>query len=264
VLAVVARLAQEVAAGTPIAIVGVGAAGVIDRRRGAVVSATDAIAGWAGTEVAAQLEEALACPVVVDNDVKAFAYAELRSGAAAGCRDALAVMVGTGVGAALIHDGALVHGARDTAGAIGHVPSLGADGLRCPCGATGHLEAISSGPAMERRYAAETHAPQAPLRDIAAAARAGDTVASRIVRDGARALGATLGGMVNMLDPEVVVLGGGVMGIGPRYLNAVRAAYAEHLLPSVSTVPIVPGRLGARAVVVGAAAIARQAALERD
>src|SRR5690606_35577199 len=140
-------------------------------------------------------------------------YGELVAGAAAGHADVVAVTVGTGVGAGLVLAGELRHGAHHTAGEIGHLPALGADDLPCPCGATGHVEAIASGVAMERRYADAT-GDALRLPAIATRARQGDSVAARVIADGARALGASLAGVVNLLDPEVVVLGGGVPAIG--------------------------------------------------
>jgi glucokinase len=256
ILATVTELVRRITSGRALAAVGVGCAGVVDSDRGTIVSSTDALRDWAGTPVADRLATALRTPVVVDNDVNAFAYGELVAGAAAGHTDLVAVTVGTGVGAGVVLAGEVRHGTHHTAGEIGHLPALGADDLACPCGATGHLEAIASGVAMEHRYAVAT-GETLRLPAIATQAAQGDSVAARILADGATALGASLAGVVNVLDPEVVVLGGGVPSIGASYLSAVRRAFRTHLLPGVAGVPILPAALGEYAVAVGAAALAR-------
>lgn len=256
ILATVTRLVRDVSAGRALAAVGVGSAGVVDPERGTVVSSTDALRDWPGTDVAGTLATTLRTTVVVDNDVNAFAYGELVAGAAAGHTDVLAVTVGTGVGAGVVLAGSVRRGAHYTTGEIGHLPTLRADGLPCPCGAEGHLEAIASGVAMERRYTAAT-GEELRLPAIADRAAEGDPVAAQVIEEGARALGASLAGAVNLLDPEIVVLGGGVLSLGDGYLHVVRQAFRAHLLPGVAGVPILPAALGERAVVVGAAALAR-------
>ena len=137
--------------------VGIGTAGVVDVNTGSIVSSTDTMSGWTGTPLAAGARgsgDALARSAVVhvQNDVDAHALGELRHGAAVGARSALVVAVGTGVGAGIIVEGRALRGARHVAGEIGHVPTPGAEHLRCPCGRLGHLEAIGSGVGMHRHY----------------------------------------------------------------------------------------------------------------
>ncbi|MFN3866005.1 MAG: ROK family protein, partial [Demequina sp.] len=131
--------------------VGIATAGVVDSTTGTILSATETLADWAGTRVAALVREQLgslmteSAPVVVVNDVDAHAVGEYRFGAAAGSTSALVVAVGTGIGAGIIIDGRVWRGARHVAGEFAHVPAPGACTLRCPCGRVGHLEAIGSG-----------------------------------------------------------------------------------------------------------------------
>ncbi|MFF9505193.1 ROK family protein [Streptomyces sp. NPDC014656] len=230
--------------------VGVGTAGVVAPDGRTIASATDALPGWAGTPLAVLLEDALGAPAVLLGDVQAFLAGELAAGAARGARGAVAVMAGTGIGGAVAVDGAVVRGGNGAAGHLGHVPVAAAEGLRCPCGALGHVEAVASGPAM----AALAGAPD--LRAVAAEASAGSASARDVLRRGGAALGAALAGVVNTLDPDVIVVSGGVLHAGPWYEEALRASLTASVLPLLRTVPVVPAALGAEAVLLGAASLA--------
>ncbi|TDC74782.1 ROK family protein [Actinomadura sp. 7K507] len=213
----------------PVLALGVGAPGVIDPGTGGVVSATDVLPGWAGTPVREILAGSTGLPVTVVNDVRAMAYGEARLGAGAGYHRVLHVSVGTGIGGALTTAGHLEHGAHGTAGEIAHllVPERGA--VPCGCGRRDHLEAAASGPAIE----ATGDAP-----------RAGSL------------LGRALAGLLAVLDPDAVVIGGGVARIGPPFLDAVTAAFRADALPLLRATPIVPARLGTDAPLAGAALLA--------
>lgn len=132
--------------------IGVGAAGVIDPVTGTVVSATDSLSGWAGTRLVAELEARTQLRVRAVNDVHAHALGEAWSGASRGTSSSLLVAAGTGIGGGILWDGRLVTGRNSAAGHIGHLPAPAAAGLPCPCGATGHVEAIASGPAILATY----------------------------------------------------------------------------------------------------------------
>lgn len=236
--------------------VGVGSAGVIDPRNGVVVSATDALAGWAGTNLIAELQHRTGKPVRAVNDVHAHALGEARSGASAGARDSLFVAAGTGIGAGMISHGCLVTGRNSAAGHIGHIPSGPASDLRCPCGGTGHLEAIASGPAVleEYRRAGGRAVPSSTV-ELAAAAREGDTTAGEAFAKAARALGSALGGLTNVLSPEVVVLGGGLAGTGELWWPHLERAFAAELIPAVRGLSPRRAELGADAALLGAASL---------
>jgi glucokinase len=265
VLEAVAGLARQLRGrSAPVAACGVGTAGVVDPASGTVVAATAALSGWAGTPVARELAARLGLPVVVDNDVNAFALGEAVAGAVAGRAHVLAVTVGTGIGGALLLDGRVWHGAHQHAGEIGHIPVPGLDDRSCPCGGGGHLEAVAAGPAMAARYrerAGPGAAHAAPgFAEVAALADAGDRLAAEVADEGGGLLGLVLVGLVNALDVEAVVVGGGVGQPGGRYWAAAERRFRHHLLPAVAGVPLLPARLGPDAVLVGAAELARRAA----
>lgn len=236
--------------------VGVAAAGVIDAE-GRVTSATDLLPGWAGTPVSQRVAEATGLPAVTLNDVHAAALGEAAHGAGRGAGVMLLAAVGTGVGGGVVRDGRVVLGRAGVAGSVGHVVVPEAVGHVCSCGVVGHVEAVSSGPALERLHVA-AGGEAVPLRRVAELAAAGDPRAAAVVADGARALGRALAGAVSVLDPDVVVVGGGVAQIGTAYLDAVAAALRENLMPAVRDVPVVAAALGTEAPVVGAAVAARR------
>jgi len=258
VLEVVAGLGRALAGrSADVVACGVGTAGVVDPAAGTVVASTDAIAGWAGVPIVQQLSVLLGLPVRVDNDVNAFALGEVAGGAARGRAHVLAVTVGTGVGGAFVLRGRLWRGAHHNAGEIGHLPVPGFGDRRCACGADGHLESVSAGPAMAARYGRLTGA-AVGFAEVARRAEAGDGPAVTVVEEGAGVLGQLLAGLVNAVDPESVVVGGGVATPAGRYWAAAERHFRRHLLPAVAGVPLLPARLGNDAVVVGAAQLARR------
>ena len=261
VLALAARLVRTASAdaGLELAGIGVGTAGVVDPVGGTILEATDAIRDWAGTLVASALAADLGVPVHVENDVTAFLLGEAAAGAAAGLADVIAITIGTGIGGALLVGGHLVRGRTCVAGNIGHVPSPEAGSRRCACGRPGHLEAFASGPAMTAVYGERSGEAVADLREVARRAKDGDALAERVLRDGATAVGRIVGGLVNVLDPALVLLGGGVLGVGSWYLDELTRAVAREVLAPLDPVPVRAASLGGDAMLVGAAAAARSA-----
>ncbi|WP_336213431.1 ROK family protein [Nonomuraea sp. LPB2021202275-12-8] len=229
---------------------GVATAGVVDAA-GRIASATDLLSGWAGTDVKGAAEQGLGLPAVVVNDCHAAGTAEARTGAARGARTALVVAVGTGIGGALVSGGVTVTGRSGTAGAIGHVPAPGVAGRRCSCGAAGHVEAHASGPAIERSYQ-ELTGQALGLRRIASLARSGDPRACQVITGAATLLGQVLGGAANLLDPDVIVIAGGVSRLGSLLLGPARRAFRAEALPGPRGIPIRAAALGERAGLVGA------------
>ncbi|SFL04026.1 glucokinase [Streptosporangium canum] len=190
VLDTAAGLVAEVASGAGgVTAVGVGSAGVVDPRRGVIVSATGAIAGWAGTDLRGEVSRRLGLPVTVGNDVHAHALGEQWRGAAAGYADVLLVAVGTGIGASVVLGGRVLRGAHSVAGHAGHVPAAAAAGRPCPCGGHGHVEAVASGPALLAEYRARAAAAVSGLADVARLAAQGDRIAVSVLAGGAAALG---------------------------------------------------------------------------
>lgn len=243
--------------------VGIGTAGVVDVGDGSIVSSTDTLARWAGTALAdlvriglgERLEEGAV--IQVQNDVDAHAAGEFRHGAAAGADSALVVAVGTGIGAGVILDGRALRGARHVAGEIAHMPVPGAEHLVCTCGRVGHLEAIGSGIGLYRHYLSLGGDPAAvDTRDVVARAAVGDSVAVRAVHDSATAVGRGIAAAVTVLDPEIVVVTGGVPDIGAAWWHPMDAAFRADVIDVLQGVPIVAGSLGAHAPLRGAAASA--------
>lgn len=261
VLAATIDVVRELSSGA--AFVGVGAPGTVDTATGVIRAATALLPGWAGTRVGPELSAATGLPVLVDNDVNVSALGELRRGAAAGHEAVLYVSVGTGVGGALALGGHLVRGARGAAGEIGHLAVVGPPSERpCGCGLFGHVEAVSSGPAIEAAYGLGD--PDGPdLREIARRAENGDAHAARVIEYGATALGRALAGLVSALDPELVVVGGGVAGIGPAFVDPLIRALRAEVLPVLREIPVVTPTLGLDAPLVGAALLPEDLATDR-
>jgi N-acetylglucosamine repressor len=231
--------------------VGVTVPGMVDTRSGIVAFAPNL--AWTDVPVRSLLQQALDLPVVVHNVTNSGAIAEGRVGAAKGARSYVWVYVGHGVGAGIVIDGQLFSGTKGFSGEIGHCP-IGEDGPLCSCGLRGCLETLASGKAIER-IAAEAARGSEPTRlsshsapfDAAVvldAARAGDAVAQRILRE------VGLSYLINVLDPELLVLGGRVMEAADFILEGARASVARHTLRG-SKVEVVASTLGDRAGLMG-------------
>ncbi|MHB1063090.1 MAG: ROK family protein [Georgenia sp.] len=240
--------------------IGIGTAGVVDSDRGVIISATSVFPGWVGTAVGQQTSRRLADllpggpAVFVENDVDAHAAGEAWRGAARGARSALLVAVGTGVGAAVVLDGRTWRGAHHLAGEIGHMPIPGAQDLPCPCGRQGHLEAIGAGPALHRLYLGRGgDCGCVDTREVLTRADEGDEIAVRAVRDSAAAVGRAIAGVATVLDPEVVVVGGGMATAGGLWWSAMDAAVRAEVVDALQVLPVRPAELGGAAPLIGAA-----------
>ncbi|MDR6865868.1 glucokinase [Microbacterium resistens] len=247
----VARLGAE--ADVVVAAVGVGAAGVIDQAAGRVVAASATFADWAGYPLAQELSARLGVPVRIENDVNAFLLGELRWGAAAGEANVLGVMLGTGVGGAIVLDGELHHGANGAAGEIGHIP--GFSDLLCTCGQIGHLETLASGTSIALRYAERTgETLSAP--EIAERARADEPAAIEVFAAAGRAVALAASITASLLDLDLVVVGGGLANawdvLEPAILRTLRTDAPVSGFP----LRVVPAVLDGDVVALGAAALA--------
>jgi glucokinase len=270
VLATVIGLAAAVTADAPSVLtgnappigVGIGAAGVVDPRTRTVLSATDTLPGWAGTRIGEEAERALGIPVAVDNDVRAHAIGEARFGAGRGRSSVLLVAAGTGVGGALIVGGAPLVGATSAAGHFGHMPAVEAQGLPCTCGRQGHVETIAAGPAIHAAYLRRGGTePVTDARAVFALAEAGDPLAVSVVEIAGRALGRAIGGLLNALDPDVVVVGGGLSQTSELWWGPLREGVAAEAIDLVRERPVVPAALGTAAALAGAGSLAFDAAV---
>lgn len=241
---------------TQIQAIGISAAGVIDPQRGTVISATDLIKGWAGTELAKQVKAAFNTEVFVLNDVHAHALGEATLGAGKDYSSILAAAVGTGMGGGLVIDGHVQFGAHYAAGHIGHLPHPLAAGLTCSCGAKGHIETVASGSGQVELYNRDKPAnlPRAQSgREITERALKGEVWATQVIYDSGYALGQTLAGICNLVDPEAIIVSGSVTRSGKQWWQAVTAGFQADALTPVKNTPLISGTLGGNAPLVGAA-----------
>lgn len=255
--AVVAAIADAIAELGPDARdvpVGIGAAGFVDADRRQVLFAPNL--AWAAVPLADLVRERIDAPVILENDANAAAWAESRFGAGAGAAAMVLVTVGTGIGGGIVLDGELVRGGFGMAGEFGHLP-LVVDGRPCPCGQSGCWEQYASGSALSRAVAERL-----PGADAADALRAGDPVAEALLAEVGTWLGVGLAAVAAVLDPAVIVVGGGVVANGDRLLDPARAEFGRRLpaAPHRPRAEIRPARLGPAAGMVGAADLARVAA----
>ncbi len=256
--------------------VGVGCAttGHVDATAGTVLH-SGLVPGWSGYPLREKLQCALVdaglpdLAVAVDNDGHAMAIAEARYGAARGHDHALCVAVGTGVGGGFILDGQLYRGRRGLAGLVGH-STIAYRGRRCQCGKRGCLEAYAAGPRIVDEYRRLVRAERLGartatverLQDVCALAEAGDRVATLAIQRGGEHLGAGLASLANVLNPSVIVIGGGVLGAGPLWFDAARDAVMARVRHTVAVgLEVVPAALGSDAVVIGAGLMGLDSAL---
>jgi glucokinase len=262
---------EEARAAAPceVAAVGFGIPCLIDQRRGMALMAVNlSLADLPFRDVMA---ERLGLPVQVDNDANLAALAEHRAGAARGSDHAIVLTVGTGIGGGLILDGELYRGSIGAGAELGHM-TIDLDGPRCQgnCPNHGCLEAVASGTALAREGRRIAHErPDSPLGRAAAAgqevtgalitelAHDGDEAAVEALAVIGRNLGVGIASLLNIFNPDVVVVGGGVIAAGELLLEPARAEVAERALPPVRDhAPIVPARFGFEAGMVGAGALA--------
>jgi fructokinase len=228
--------------------IGVGTPGAVSSRSGRMKNSNTLCLN--GEDLPGDLARRIGLPVRVENDANCFALAEVRRGVAQGGRLVFGVILGTGVGGGLVVDGQLWSGPQHIAGEWGH-HVIDPAGPECYCGQRGCVEALIAGPAVERRYQA---AGGAALRmdAIVARARAGEPLARGVFEQFLENFGRAVANLVNILDPDVVVLGGGLSNIDELYA-AGRAAVARRVFNDELRTPIRQNQLGDSAGVLGAA-----------
>lgn len=236
----------------PVAAIGIGTGGQVDTERGVIVSATDILPGWAGTEVKAAFERAFGLPCSVDNDVNALGVGEARFGAGRGLQIVLYLALGTGVGGSLLLGGRVHHGATWTGGEFGHL-LLTTD----EAAPRKTLEEFVSGPGLACTYGEMTGAGQKITGEAIGeeALRDPDGPAARAVTRTGECLGFGLAGLANALDPDLIVIGGGLAALGDALLDPARRILRRYALPGPARCPVVPAAFGADAAVIGAAAL---------
>jgi glucokinase len=249
---------------------GVGAAGMVDFE--GTIHYSPNVPAFIEAPVRTRLEASTGLPTVVDNDANVAALAELVHGAARGCTEVLLITLGTGVGGGVITRGEVLRGAHGFGTEIGHF-QVDPHGPLCACGQRGHWEALASGTALGalgREWARAGAAPTVLARAggavdgitgvlVGDVAQEGAEDAVAILEEYARRVAVGLVGLVNIFDPERVVVSGGLIELGELLLGPMRAAFDGRLEGSAHrpSVPIVPAELGGQAGVVGAAVLAR-------
>lgn len=246
--------------------IGVGAPGPLDPKTGVVIDTPNL--AWKNFPLADMLNKKFGVPVSVDNDVNMGTYGEWHFGKVRNCKNVVGVFPGTGIGGALIINGELYHGFSGAAGEIGHT-TVQLDGPYCGCGKRGCLEALASRVAIAEQAAALAARDDAPtilaecgtdlsrIRSgvLLKAIQNGETMVEGVIRKAAYYVGVAVGNLINVVSPEAVVLGGGLVEAMPDlYMTEVTRAVKEHAMPFLRKgVKIVPARLGDDAVAIGAA-----------
>jgi len=253
--------------------IGVGVPGPVEQASG-LLTVPPIMPGWDRFPIRDAFAGEYAAPVFVDNDVNVMALGEHWGGVAKGVADVIFVKIGTGIGSGIIVGGRLHRGAQGCAGDFGHI-CVDPDGPVCTCGNTGCLEAMAAAPAIvlqAERCAREGESPllmallqergELTMKGVGEAARRGDYCALTIIRRSGRLIGQTLASAVNVLNPSMIVIGGGVSRVGHALLAEVRSAVYQRSLPlATRNLPVVMSELDDVAGVVGASVMAAREVL---
>ena len=268
----VARLVSELrdSAHARVAAVGVGLPGLVSPETGRVIISSDLPSAMRG-DLRAEIQKATGLPVTLENDANAGAVGEYAAGAGRGSRNMFYVTIGTGIGGAIIIDGRLWRGASGFAGEFGHI-TIDPEGVVCTCGNVGCLETVASAPNIVRRTRERLMRDSTSslsrlglskdftAADIAHEARGGDDFAALMIERTGRSIGTAIATVINLLNPERVLLGGGVMDAGSLILEPIiREAGRRSFQPNFESTQIVAATLGPDAVPIGAALLARDA-----
>jgi len=261
------RASMAAARGKEIAGVGIGSPGPLNTKTGVVLLTPNL--GWTNFPLRDRLTQALGLPATLDNDANCAIFGEWWRGAARGTDHVVGLTIGTGIGGGIVLGGEVYRGASDIAGEIGHM-TIDSTGRLCKCGNYGCLEAYASGPAIAARAVegirpgTDTSLPKYVNGDLSKitaqlvyeAAHDGDEYAREVVKDTAKFLGAGVASIINIFNPEVVVVCGGVTLAGDRLFEPLRAEVRRRAFkPATDVCRIVPGELTGTAGVYGAAAV---------
>src|ERR1017187_7995676 len=251
--------------------IGICAPGPLNPKTGVVINPPN-LPGWRNIELAKMLEKKFGLPAKVENDANAAGLAEALFGAAVGFRDVFYVTVSTGIGTGIIINRKIYHGKNGIAGEGGHVSIDYHSPYRCGCGTYGCIEALAAGPGMARRARVmleQEHSLPSVLRElthghaeeispqmIQEAASQGDRVAKTIIEETGFYLGIWLAGMITLLDPEAIVIGGGVSHIGKPLFDKIRATIPSYTINGFAAqTPVLPAKLRSNVGVYGAASV---------
>lgn len=251
--------------------IGICAPGPLNPKTGVVVNPPN-LYGWRNVALTKLLEREFGLPAKLENDANAAGLAEVLFGAAAGYNDVFYVTVSTGIGTGVIVNRKIYHGKNGMGGEGGHVSIDHRSPYRCGCGTYGCIEALAAGPAMARRARVmleQEHNLPSVLRDltrghseeitplmIQEAASKGDRVAKSVLEETGFYLGIWLAGMISLLDPEAIVLGGGVTMIGKPLFDKIKATIPNYTINTFATqTPVIPAKLRTNVGIYGAASV---------
>jgi glucokinase len=269
----VAGIARELAAGTPgIQAVGIAIPGLVNRQTDSVIISPYVPSTVRGN-LHAEFTDAIGLRVEIENDANAAAYGEFKVGAGSGSRNMFYMMIGEGIGGAIILDGKLWTGSSGFAGEVGHI-TIDTEGIECACGNTGCLETVASAPSIVRRARERLHRDSTSslsrlglkkgftADDVAHQANEGDDFALMMIERTGKYIGTGVASVINLLNIERIVLGGGVMDAGQLILNPIiQETKRRAFLSCFEATEIVAAKLGMDAVPIGAALAARDAAI---
>lgn len=246
--------------------IGIGVPGVCDIKNGIVEFAPNLF--WNNVNIVEIMEKEFSLPTYIDNDANAAAKGEAWCGAGRGKKNIVCITLGTGVGSGLILNGEIFHGAKNGAGELGHITVI-EDGPKCNCGNTGCLEALVAAPAIlkagkkaisqgKETLLAEIDLEKLTTKDVFDGAKKGDEVSLEIVMNVANNLGLALANVVNILNPEQIIIGGGVAAAGDILFNPLKEIIEKRALKGLfDDLEIVEAQLGNDAGIVGAAALVK-------
>ena len=247
---------------------GIGVPGPVEFSSGRPV-APPIMPGWDNYPVRERLSARFGAPVWVDNDVNVMALGERAEGTARGYEDFVFIKVGSGIGAGIISHGRLQRGAQGSAGDVGHIQVVSDTAVTCRCGKDGCLEAVAGGAAIGRAAERTAHAGDSPMLadvlercgaisacDVANAALLGDRASTQLLQQAGRHIGQMLATVVNIVNPSLIVIGGGVAAAGDVFMASIReVVYGRSLPLATRHLQIRQSDLGGRAGVVGLAAM---------
>ena len=267
-----AAIAKELGSqGGDVSALGFGIPGLVNRQTDVVIVSPDLPTGIR-ENLHRELTEATGLRVELENDANAAAYGEFKVGAGRGSHNIFYMMIGNGIGGAIILDGKLWTGTSGFAGEVGHI-TIDTEGIECVCGNTGCLETVASAPSIVRRARERLHRDSTSslsrlglnkdftADDVAHEAKEGDDFALMMIERTGKYIGTGVASVINLLNIEKIILGGGVMDAGSLILNPIiQEAKRRAFQPCFEATKIVAGTLGRDAITVGAAMLARDAA----
>jgi len=243
--------------GIKISAVGLGTPGSVDIERGFLKGGTPNFKYWRNVPIKERLEEQLALPVFADNDANVMAWGEARFGAGEGCLNVVCITLGTGIGGGILIDGKLFRGSNYAGSEVGHM-SIHYDGRRCRCGGIGCWEKYASATAMIDHYRElKPNSNVNSTLEIFENYASNENAAIEVVEEGASMVAAGLASLINIFNPQRIIIGGGVSEAGDWYIEKIkREAFRRAMEPAQEGLEIVAARLGNKAGLIGAAGLA--------